>query len=318
MDKEVGALLQRVKQANRPPFWQSTPQAARASPTLMRLLFGGAPSINRVQDMLLPSKDGAEIQARLYVPTSNPSGLIVFFHGGGWVIGSVEDYHPFTADLALRTGLAVLSVDYRLAPEHPFPIPVQDAVAAISFAAKYASEWLGAAPQFLVAMGDSAGATLATVGARLHNKRGEGPSIDLQILAYPVTGSSFDTASYREFAQGYLLTRKDMEWFWQQYCPDLAQRLHPDASPLQIQDLTGSPPALILTAGWDPLRDEGEQYGHKLVAAGVPTEMVRCDGLVHGFLAMVNYAPSARYAYGVITKTLAEYVSGKKRAINQF
>jgi acetyl esterase len=306
MDKEIEALLQRVKEAKRTPFWQSSPQTARSTPTLMRLLYGEAPVVERVEDVSFASADGSEVPARLYVPSASSKGLIIFFHGGGWVLGSVADYHPFTAALAFRTGCAVLSVDYRLAPEHPFPKPVEDAVAALAFAARESADWLGGKPDKLVAMGDSAGATLATVASRLHNQRGGAQRVDLQVLLYPVADADFSSGSYLEFEQGYLLTRRDMEWFWDQYCPDLAKRGHPDASPLKADNLAGSPPALLMSGGLDPLRDEGEAYGRKLQGAGIATELIRCEGLVHGFLAMVNYAPSASLALDRVVARIEE------------
>ena len=297
MDPEIEALLQKVKEANRPPFWQSTPEAARSGPMLMNLLFGPAPAVERVEDFTIPSSGGHALPVRLYVPTRAPRGLIVYFHGGGWVIGTVAGYHPFTATLANRTGCAVLSVDYRLAPENPYPAPVDDALAAIRWAATEGAARIGIEPRALIAMGDSAGGNLATVASRVHNESRPARKVDLQVLAYPVTGHDFDTGSYHEFAEGNLLTRKDMQWFWNHYCPDPSQRAHGNVSPLHATDLSASPPALIVTAGRDPLRDEGEAYGRKLQEAGVAAEIVRGDGLLHGFLAMINYAPSAGRAF---------------------
>lgn len=297
MDAEIQSLLQKVKEANRPPFWQGTPEAARNGPMLMQILFGEPPQVERVEDFTIPSSGGFALPVRLYVPRADPKGLIVYFHGGGWVIGTVAAYHPFTATLAQRTGCAVLSVDYRLAPENPFPAPLEDAQAALAWAATRAEAKLGTRPRVLVAMGDSAGGNLATVAARLHNEAGKSVKVDLQVLAYPVTGHDFDTASYREFAEGNLLTRNDMKWFWNHYLPDAARRSHPNASPLHASDLSKVPPGIIVTAGRDPLRDEGEAYGQRLQQAGVATEVVRAEGLVHGFLSMINYAPSAGRAF---------------------
>jgi acetyl esterase len=304
MDKEIETLLQKVKEANRAPFWQSTPEAARAAPMLMALLFGDAPPVQRVEDFTIPSSGGSALPVRLYVPSDAPRGLIVYFHGGGWVIGTVAGYHPMTATLANRTGCAVLSVDYRLAPEHPYPAPVEDALAAIRWAAQEGARAIGLAPRVLVAMGDSAGGNLATVASRLHNERKPARKVDLQVLAYPVTGHDFDTASYLEFAEGNLLTRMDMQWFWNHYCPDAAQRANPDVSPLHAKDLSASPAALVLAAGRDPLRDEGEAYGERLKQAGIAAEVVRCEGLPHGFLSMINYAPSAARAFDRIVAAI--------------
>lgn len=297
MDKEIDALLQKVKEANRKPFWQSTPLEARNGPMLMALLFGEPPAVERDESFTIPSSGGHALPVRLYVPSKTPKGLIVYFHGGGWVIGTVAGYHPFTATLANRTGCAVLSVDYRLAPEHPYPAPVDDALAAIRWAATEGAKAIGVEPKALVAMGDSAGGNLATVASRIYNAARPARKVDLQVLAYPVTDHDFETGSYGQFAEGNLLTRNDMKWFWDHYCPDASKRSHPDASPMHAKDLSASPAALIVTAGRDPLRDEGEAYGQRLKDAGVPTEVVRGEGLVHGFLAMIHYAPSAGRAF---------------------
>jgi acetyl esterase len=307
MDKEIETLLQMVKDANRKPFWQSTPLEARSGPMLMALLFGEPPAVQRDESFTIPSSGGFALPVRLYVPSNSPKGLIVYFHGGGWVIGTVAGYHPFTATLANRTGCAVLSVDYRLAPEHPFPLPVDDALAAIRWASSAdATRAIGAE---LVAMGDSAGGNLATVAARIHNASAPARKVDLQVLAYPVTDHNFDTGSYAEFAEGNLLTRNDMKWFWDHYCPDVSKRSHPDASPLHAKDLSATPPALVVTAGRDPLRDEGEDYGQRLKDAGVSTEVVRGEGLVHGFLAMINYAPSAGHAFEKMASAIGRVTS---------
>jgi len=310
MDAEIEALLQKVKQANRTPFWQSTPEAARSGPMLMQILFGDPPAVQRVEDFTIPSSGGFALPVRLYVPSDKPKGLIVYFHGGGWVIGTVAAYHPFTATLAQRTGCAVLSVDYRLAPENPFPAPLEDAQAAFTWAATQAEGKIGMRPPVVVAMGDSAGGTLATVASRLHNEAGTLQKIDLQVLAYPVTGNDFETGSYHEFAEGNLLTRNDMKWFWNHYLPDAAKRTDPNASPLHAKDLSKVPPGIIVTAGRDPLRDEGEAYGRRLQDAGVATEVVRGEGLVHGFLSMINYAPSAGRAFEKMVAAIAAKTGG--------
>jgi acetyl esterase len=310
MDIEIEALLKEVKEANRKPFWQSTPAEARSAPMLIALLFGEAPAVQRVEDFTIPSSGGHALPVRLYVPSKSPKGLLVYFHGGGWVIGTVAGYHPLTAALAERTGCAVLSVDYRLAPEHPFPAPVEDAQAALRWAAEEGAAAIGVEPRALVVIGDSAGGNLATVAARLHNEAGTARKVDLQVLCYPVCGHGFDTGSYHEFAEDNLLTRNDMKWFWDHYCPDVALRADQKASPLEAADLSASPPALVLTAGRDPLRDEGEAYGRRLVEAGVATEVVRCEGLLHGFMAMINYAPSAGKAFERILEAIAR-VTGR-------
>jgi acetyl esterase len=298
-------LLERVRAAGRKPFSACTALEARAFPTLMKSLFGEGLPVARVQDLTLPTPQGPALPARLYVPDNANGDLIVYFHGGGWVLGSVADHDPFTATLAARTHAAVLSVDYRLAPESPHPGPVDDAIAALLHAGQAGTPWLGRPLRRLIAMGDSAGATLATVATRrLRGWQGARP-VDLQVLVYPVTDAGFDTASYREFAQGHLLSADDMRWFWDHYCPDVAARRHPDASPLQASDLAGLPPARIFTAECDPLRDEGEAYGERLAAAGVDCETVRCPGVLHAFLSMIHYSPNAARAFDRIVQSLA-------------
>lgn len=306
-------LLERVRAAGRKPISACTATEARAFPTLMKSLFGEGLPVARVQDLTLPTPQGHPLPARLYVPEACNGDLIVYFHGGGWVLGSVADHGPFTATLAARTHAAVLSVDYRLAPESPHPGPVDDAIAALLQGGQAGATWLGQPLRRLIAMGDSAGATLATVATRRLRELPGARPVDLQVLVYPVTDAGFDTASYRDFAQGHLLSADDMRWFWDHYCPDTAARRHPDASPLQATDLAGLPPARIFTAECDPLRDEGEAYGERLTAAGVDCETVRCPGLLHAFLSMIHTSPNAARAFDGIVQSLAVR-DGEQRA----
>lgn len=308
MDPEIADLLQKAKDAGRTPFWQGTVAQARSGPMLMELLFGPAPHVERVEDFCVPSSGGYALPVRLYVPGSHPKGLIVYFHGGGWVLGSVAGFHPLTATLAQKTGCAVLSVDYRLAPEHVFPLPLQDAQAALSWGATHAASRIGSSFGNLIAMGDSAGGNLATVAARLHNEACPDLPVSLQVLAYPVTDCDFETSSFHQFSDGYLLTRRDMMWFWDQYLPEADKRTDPLASPLRCLELRASPQTLILSAGLDPLRDEGEIYGQRLLDAGVPTSVLRFEGLPHGFLSMIYYAPTAGRAFESLLLTIEEHV----------
>jgi acetyl esterase len=281
---------------------------ARTTPSLMRMLFGDAPQLHRVEERTIDAATGP-VPVRIYIPNETPAGAIVYFHGGGWVIGSVADYDAFTATLAERTDCAVISVDYRLAPEHPYPAPLQDAVAALDWAAAHLKNVLGVEPGKLIVAGDSSGANLATVSVRRCNARAIARRYDFQVLAYPVTDADFDTASYHEFAEGRLLTRADMMWFWDQYAPDTGQRNDPDLSPLRADTLTGSPPALILVAALDPLRDEGERYAEKLRQEGIAVEAICCEGLVHGFLSMVRLAPGAAQAFDRIVTAIRAKVA---------
>jgi acetyl esterase len=312
-DQPTLELLERVRTAGRKPFAACTAPEARAFPTLMKALFGQRPTGVETLNVSIAVASGEPIRARLYKPAHETGDLIVFFHGGGWVLGSVDDYDPFTATLSARTGAAVLSVDYRLAPESPFPGPVMDALAALEHAGRHGALWLGQPVRHLVAMGDSAGATLATVATRHLREQAAARQVDLQVLVYPVTDAGFDTPSYREFAQGHLLSADDMHWFWSQYCPDVSHRCHPDASPLRTIDLAGLPPTRIFTAACDPLRDEGEWYGQRLISAGVDCKVVRCPGVLHAFLAMIHYSPNAAGAFDNIVQCLKEDITSSRR-----
>ncbi len=227
-------------------------------------------------------KIAGSIPVRVYRPGDAPAPVFVYFHGGGWVLGSLNTHHGVCATLARLSGCVVCSVDYRMAPEHRFPAAVDDAWASVTWVAENAEE-IGGVPGALAVGGDSAGGNLAAVCAL--RARDAGLSLALQLLVYPVTDADLDTSTYREFAEGYFLTRYSMEWFWDHYLPE-GDRFHPDASPLRADDVSGTAPALLITAGFDPLRDEGEAYARRLEEAGVPVTLSRYDGMIHGFFRM--------------------------------
>jgi acetyl esterase len=235
---------------------------------------------------------GGPIPVRVYRPEGDaPLPLVVYLHGGGWMLGSIESFDTVVRALANAAGAIFASVDYRLAPEHPFPAGLDDALAATRALRARADE-LGADPERLAIAGDSAGGNLATVVARrLH---GEIP-FRLQALIYPVTDAGCNTPSYREFGERSGLTAASMQRFWNLYL-DGADGLQPDASPLRAQDLEGSPPAFVLTADHDPLRDEGEAYAEALRRAGVAVEAARADGTIHGFLRWLAVTSLSRRA----------------------
>lgn len=225
---------------------------------------------------------GGPIPLRLYTPRApGPRPGLIWFHGGGWVTGSLDSHDGLCRQLALDTGAVVVAVDYRLAPEHRFPAAVEDALAATRWVADRAAR-LGIDAGRLAVGGDSAGGNLAAVVSAI--ARDGGPPLCWQLLVYPITDCDLDTPSYRENAVGYLLTRAGMAWFWDHYLPDPASRAHPHASPLRAPDLSNLPPAYVITAEYDPLRDEGESYARRLRDAGVPTRLDRFEGMVHGFL----------------------------------
>jgi acetyl esterase len=242
------------------------------------------PPLDVVRDLWVPV-DGGEILARQYAVGEATPGLILWFHGGGFVLGSVEGSDSFARRLALASGCTVLSVDYRLAPEHVFPTPLDDVLAAIRWATARRSALTGGQAPLFVG-GDSAGANLATVAAGV--LRGSEVEIAGQILAYPCTDDS-DAPSLARFVPPFL-TREDLAWFFDQYLPDASLRSDPRFAPIHATDLKGHPPAVVLTAEHDILTEQAEDYGLKLARSGVPVEIERYPGQIHGFLTMDMFA----------------------------
>ena len=233
------------------------------------------------------------MRLRIYTPLgTGPFPLLVFCHGSGFVLCSLDTHDGMCRNLCAGAACVVVSVDYRLAPEHKFPAGIEDCLYAVRWAAAHASE-LGTDPTRIAVAGDSAGGNMAAVAALRLRDEG-GPALCAQLLLYPVTDyHTPGTPSYEENAEGYGLTRDTMKWFWKHYLSDPAQGAHPHASPLRARDLSGLPAALVITAEYDPLRDEGELYADKLRAAGVPTAMTRYDGVNHGFMFWVGVADKA-------------------------
>ena len=267
--------------------------------------------VARVEAVGIPGPAGT-VRARLYVPNvdAEPSPpLLVYFHGGGWVIGDLETHDDPCRFLAAHSGAQVLAVDYRLAPEHPFPAAVEDAVAAYAWAIANAGRFATAATRVAVG-GDSAGANLAAVVCRLARDEGMPPPA-MQLLIYPVTDCSQELPSRRLFREGFLLTRRDMDWFEDRYLPPGCDRSDPRVSILQAGDLAGLPPAYIATAGFDPLRDEGEAYARRMREAGVPVALRRHPGLVHTFANLTAICPSARGAMLEAAGALRMGLSGR-------
>ncbi|MEO3824643.1 alpha/beta hydrolase [Actinomadura sp. B10D3] len=226
--------------------------------------------------------DAGGVPARLYTPKALKDGspLLVFYHGGGWVVGNLGTHDTLCRYLAVHAEVRVLSVDYRLAPEHPYPAATEDALAAYAYAAEHAEE-LGADPRAIAVGGDSAGGNLAAVVGMLADR-----TPDFALLIYPVTDMTVRRRSRELFGEGYYLTDADMVWFSDHYCPDLERRADPAASPLLAGDLSGFPPSYLVTAGFDPLRDEGEAFAGRLKEAGVPVALRRQEDLIHGFANM--------------------------------
>jgi len=242
------------------------------------------------------------IGARLYRPASGTLPLLLFFHGGGWVVGSVALSDTYCRALANASGCAVLSVEYRLAPEHRYPAAAQDAYTATEWAVAHASE-LGIDPRRVAVGGSSAGGNLAAVVTLMARERG-GPALRAQWLQVPVLDHDFTRPSYVRNATGMGLTRKGMEWFWDMYAPDIATRDEPYASPLRAKDLRALPPALVVTAECDPLRDEGAEYAERLRAAGVPVTYLEYAGMVHAFMGWSSVVATGARAFAEIGREL--------------
>ncbi|MFC0629215.1 alpha/beta hydrolase [Kribbella deserti] len=251
--------------------------------TSAKLVSGPRRELPRVTDLTVRGADG-QLGARLYVPRSAPmsnGGLLVFFHGGGWVAGDLDSHDAFCRDAAEEAGVRVLSVDYRLAPEAEAPVAAEDAIAAFGWAVEHAED-LGANPSYVGVGGDSAGGNLAAVVAQQCVRRGL-PAPALQVLIYPALDLVGRRPSRDLFAEGFFLTDEDINWYRDHYTPDPAIRADPMVSPLLAEDLSGLCPAYVVTAGFDPLRDEGNEYAEKLKAAGVEVEHHCEASMVHGF-----------------------------------
>lgn len=278
---EVAALLP-VLDAGFPKVEAMTGAQARAA-IRARLRMPDEPEpVAELIERELPSGIGV----RVYRPATSSDGpvpIIVFAHGGGFVFCDLDTHDGLCRSMANGVGAVVVSVDYRLAPEHRWPTAAEDVYAAAVWATEHAAEF-GADPARLIVAGDSAGGNLAAVVALMARDRG-GPAITAQALLYPVIAADFGTESYRRFAEGFYNTHAAMSWYWDQYVPDAADRTHPYASPAAA-DLTGLPPAVVVTAGCDPLRSEGDAYAGALAEAGVAT-VHRCyEGAIHGFMTM--------------------------------
>jgi acetyl esterase/lipase len=303
-------VVQKVLDGMKASGWkgiaQTTPEEARQFMAARTALFGDGPEVGKVENVEIPTR-GGKIRGRMLLPKAAPTALIVFYHGGGWVIGGIDESEIIARFLVEKTGAGVVLVDYRLAPEHPFPAPIEDCYDALLWSAKEAARMK--AP--VVVAGDSAGGNLATICAMLARDQA-GPKIALQIMMYPVCDCDMETGSYKAYGSGLVLTAADMGWFYDHYLQgDKAKRGDPLVSPLRARELKGLPPALIMTAEYDVLRDEAETYGKRLAAAGVKVWIKRYQGVTHGFVRMQNMLDIARHAMDDIAAVM-EATIGKK------
>jgi acetyl esterase len=306
VDPQVQALLSQLEAQGLPPFEDMSVPQARDVMTQFRDLQGEPEEVAEVREVLAPGPAG-RLPVRVYHPAPGTfPPLMVYFHGGGWVVGNVEVNDIPCRALANTTGAVVASVEYRLAPETTFPGPAEDAYAATRWLADHAGE-LGADASRLVVAGDSAGGNLAAVAALMARDRG-GPPIAHQLLLFPVTAPAraSEFASYSENAEGYILTRGAMEWFWDHYLDSPEDGSDPYASPLYAPDLAALPPATVVTAEFDPLRDEGLAYARRLSEAGVQVTSATYDGMIHDFLLMSGVIDRTRELTDRVGKELRE------------
>ncbi|WP_089938507.1 alpha/beta hydrolase [Candidatus Entotheonella palauensis] len=282
LDPQAQSVLDVVAALNLPPNHTVSPAEARANAKMRPQAEG--PEVAKVEDRTIPGP-GPEIPVRVYTPAGpGPFPILVWFHGGGWVVGDLDSADGTARQLTVGANCVTVSVDYRLAPETKFPGASDDCYAATVWAAQHAGELNGDASRLAVG-GDSAGGNLAAAVSLMARDR-QGPALAFQLLIYPVTDRNFTTVSYIDNAEGYLLSKAGMEWYWDHYLSAPSEASNPYAAPLQAADLSGLPPALVVTAEYDPLCDEGEAYGARLKAAGTPTVCTRYDGMIHGFFGM--------------------------------
>ncbi len=295
LDPQVTALLERAASSDAPALGEGTPQQGRENFAAMTELLGvPAPAVRAIDEIRIPGP-GGEIRTLVITPQHSGGGplpVLIYYHGGGWVIGSPETHRREACYYADAAQCVVVVPDYRLAPEHRFPAAPEDCYAVLQWVAAEAESINGDATRIAVA-GDSAGGNLAAVVTQMAKSHG-GPRLALQLLIYPATRMGQSTESYRLFNDGYFLTGKAMNWFFDHYLATAGDRDNPLASPLLAQDLRGLAPAFIMTAGFDPLRDEGAAYADRLKAAGVAVDYVCYDQQIHGFVSMAGAIDQGR------------------------
>lgn len=292
LDPQVQKFLQQLDQMGLPSLPSLEPAQARELTAQLRGRILGSQAVASVE-RTLPGAVG-DIPVRIYTSEgSTTKPVLVYFHGGGWVLGDLDVADSICCSFALEAECVVVSVDYRLAPEHKFPAAVEDAYAVTSWVAENAQAFNGDSDRIAVG-GDSAGGNLAAVVCLMARDKGK-PSLVYQLLIYPVTKYGFDTQSYREYGQGgFGLTKDEMVWFWHHYLSSVADGQHPYASPLLAPSLGKLPPACIITAEYDVLRDEAEAYAMRLQTAGVPVQLLRYDGMIHNFVGLAPVLDQGR------------------------
>ncbi|HEV8378129.1 MAG TPA: alpha/beta hydrolase [Tepidisphaeraceae bacterium] len=311
LDPQIEFVIGLVKKANAPELWQLTPDQAREQYLLRVAKLSVKEPIFRTEDRRIPGP-GSHIPVRIYAPRAIKPGeklpVLLWFHGGGFVIGSLDTHDSVCRMLANQSDCIVVSVDYRLAPEYKFPAAVEDCEAVLKWVALHAVEF-GANPQAIAVGGDSAGANLATVVAILARGAGH-PKLVFQLLIYPCAAPEPETPSHYKFAEGYVLDRKTITWFFKHYQRSRADSNDFRFAPLVADDLANLPSALVLVAGYDPLRDEGVDYAKRLIEAGNRVRLVNYEGMIHGFFLMGGAVDAAKRAVAESAQALREAFAG--------
>jgi len=307
LDPQARALLDAAKASGAPEMWELTPDQARAEYLRRAERVRADVDIYRVEDRQIPGPV-QPIKVRIYTPQANQEQaslpVLVWYHGGGFVIGDLDSHDSACRALANQSECLVVAVDYRLAPEHKFPGAVEDCEAALHWVAAHATE-LGGDPGRIAVGGDSAGGNLAAVVALLAREKG-GPKLCFQLLIYPCVAPEPETSSHHQFAEGYLLTRKTITWFFKQYLRSSKDTLDPRYAPLEEKDLSSLPPSLVIVAGFDPLRDEGVDYAKALIDAGNKVTLSNYEGMIHGFYLMGGMIDKANQAIEESARHLKE------------
>lgn len=310
---QAAAFLEDLKRQKMPTIETLPIDLTRRALLLGSAMQAEPPVLATIENREIPRADGTSLPIRIYVPAgAAPIGTCLYFHGGGWVLNSIDTHDDLVRRLTAASGCVFVNVEYRLAPEHKYPAAVEDAYLAVRWVQDHAHEW-GCDSRKVAVSGDSAGGNLAAAACLMVRDR-QAPSIAAQALIYPITDCDFDRPSYLANGEGYFLTRREMKWFWNHYVSSPEQMREPYASPLLAPSLRDLPPALILTAEYDPLRDEGEAYAEALRQAGVDVTFKRYDGMIHAFMKRVQYFDAAFDAIREVAQMLQKTFNGSENS----
>jgi acetyl esterase len=301
------AFLDQMARQNTPSLDSLPIEITRRALAMGAVPAPNQPVLAKIENLNVTRPDGTEMPVRIYVPEgTKPFPVCLYFHGGGWVLNSINTHDDLVRRLAAAAGCVFVNVEYRLAPEHPYPAAIEDAYTALSWVHEHATE-IGCDANRIAVSGDSAGGNLAAVVCLMSRDR-SGPPIAFQVLIYPITDCDFERPSYHANGEGYFLTRNEMLWFWNHYVTSPEQMLEPYASPLRAESLQNIPPALILTAEYDPLVDEGEAYAEALREAGVNVTLQRYEGMIHAFMKRVAQFDTATTAIEDVARILRKRI----------